>query len=156
MTSLPVTRLPVTSLPIAPPPQMWLELYPYTTGVHFSLLSSSSLSLLFSPSSRPSSPFSHPASPFSHPASHFPGSFLPVSLYPYHSLNETPLNRHRNVYVKLTPQNHPNFLVPSLDGLQKFQFIYYILKMCILFGIGIRTNFQNSKLLNLANFCEKP
>ena len=105
MTSLPVTRLPVTSLPIAPPPQMWLELYPYTTGVHFSLLSSSSLSLLISPSSRPSSPFSHPASPFSHPASHFPGSFLPVSLYPYHSLNETPLNRHRNVYVKLTPQS---------------------------------------------------
>jgi hypothetical protein len=91
----------------------------------------------------------------SHPASPFPGPFLPVSLYPVHSLSETPLNRHRNVYVKLTPQNHPNFLVPSLDGLQKFQFIYYILKMCILFGIGIRTKFQNSELLNLANFCEK-
>jgi hypothetical protein len=29
------------------------------------------------------------------------------------------------------------------------------LKMCILFGIGIRTNFQNSELLNLANICEK-
>ena len=82
-------------------------------------------------------------------------SFPPVSLYPVHSLSETPLNRHRNVYVKLTPQNHPNFLVPSLDGLQKFQFIFYILKMCILFGIGIRTIFQNSELLNLANFCEK-
>ena len=82
-------------------------------------------------------------------------SFPPVSLYPVHSLSETPLNRHRNVYVKLTPQNHPNFLVPSLDGLQKFQFIFYILKMCILLGIGIRTIFQNSELLNLANFCEK-
>ena len=88
-------------------------------------------------------------------ASPFPRPFLPVSLYPVHSLSETPLNRHRNVFVKLTSQNHPNFLVPSLDGLQKFQFIYYILKMCILFGIGIRTNFQNSELLNLANFCEK-
>ena len=73
-----------------------------------------------------------PSSPFSHSTSPFPGP-----------------------YVKLTPQNYPNFLVPSLDGLQKFQFIYYILKMCILFGIGIRTNFQNSELLNLANFCEK-
>ena len=99
------------------------------------------LPLLFYPSSCPSSPSSHPTSPFPRP-------FLPVSLYPVHSLSETPLNRHRNVYVKLTPQNHPNFLVPSLDGLQKFQFIYYILKMCILFGIGIRTNFQNSELLN--------
>ena len=27
--------------------------------------------------------------------------------------------------------------------------------MCILLGIGIRTIFQNSELLNLANFCEK-
>ena len=67
-----------------------------------------------------------PSSPFSHSTSPFPGP-----------------------YVKLTPQNYPNFLVPSLDGLQKFQFIYYILKMCILFGIGIQTNFQNSELLNL-------
>jgi hypothetical protein len=50
-------------------------------------------------SSRPSSPFSHPTSPF-------PGPFLPVSLYPVHSLSETPLNRHRNVYVKLTPQSY--------------------------------------------------
>ena len=103
-------------------------------GVRFSLLSPSS----------PSPPV------FSHSTSPFPGPFLPLSLYPVHSLSETPLNRHRNVYVKLTPQNHPNFLVPSLDCLQKFQFIYYILKMCILFGIGIRTSFQNSELLNLA------
>jgi hypothetical protein len=39
-------------------------------------------------------------SPSSHPASPFPGPFLPVSLCPVHSLSETPLNRHRNVYVK--------------------------------------------------------
>jgi hypothetical protein len=42
------------------------------------------------------------------------------------------VNRHRTVLCKInpsiwpTPQNHPNFLVPSLDGLQKFQFILYI------------------------------
>ena len=56
------------------------------------------LPLLFSPSSRPSSPFSQPASPF-------PWPFLPVSLCPVHFLSETPLSRHRNVYVKLTPQS---------------------------------------------------
>ena len=56
------------------------------------------LPLLFSPSSRPSFPFSQPTSPF-------PGPFLPVSLYPVHFLIETPLNCHRNVYVKLTPQS---------------------------------------------------
>jgi hypothetical protein len=105
------------------------------------------LPLLFYPSSCPSSPSSHPTSPFPRP-------FLPVSLYPVHSLSETPLNRHKNVCkinpsIWPTPQDHPNFLVPLLDGLQKFQFIYYILKMCILFGIGIQTNFQNSELLNL-------
>ena len=44
-------------------------------------------------------------SPSSHTASSFPGPFLPVSLYPVHSLSEIPLNRHRNVYVKLTPQS---------------------------------------------------
>jgi hypothetical protein len=49
------------------------------------------LPLLFSPSSCPSSPF--------------PGPFLLISLYPVHSLSEIPLNCHRNVYVKLTPQS---------------------------------------------------
>jgi hypothetical protein len=46
-------------------------------------------------------------------------------------------------------------VLKTVGGLQKFQFIFYILKVCILFGIGIRTIFQNSELLNLANFCEK-
>ena len=32
LTSLPVTSLPVMLLPVAPP-QMWLELYPYTTNI---------------------------------------------------------------------------------------------------------------------------
>jgi hypothetical protein len=43
-------------------------------------------------------------SPSFHTASPFPGSFLLVYLCPFHSLSETPLNRHRNVYVQLTPQ----------------------------------------------------
>jgi hypothetical protein len=31
-----------------------------------------------------------------------------------------------NLSIWPTPQNHPNFLVPSLDSLQKFQFIYHL------------------------------
>ena len=53
--------------------------------------------------------------PSSHPASPFPGPFLPVSLYYVHSLSETPLNRHRNVYVKLTQDTscmHTNWSNP--------------------------------------------
>ena len=91
------------------------------------------LHLLFSPS-RPSSPFSQPTSPF-------PGSFLLVSLYPLHSLSETPLNCHRNVYVKLTPQSGQSlktiriFWSHCWTVYRSFSlYIIYILKMCILFG----------------------
>jgi hypothetical protein len=55
-------------------------------------------------------------------------SFPPVSLYPVHSLSETPLNRHRNVYVKLTPQNHPNFLV---DGTRKFGWFWEVTEVSV-------------------------
>jgi hypothetical protein len=87
-------------------------------------------------------------------------SFSPFSLYPVHSLSETPLNCHRNVYVKLTPQSGQLLKTIRIFWSHRWTVyrnfsLYYILKMCILFGIGIRTNFQNSKLLNLANFCEE-
>ena len=79
----------------------------------------------------------------------FPGPFLPVSLYPVHSLSETALNCHRNVYVKLTPQSGQSlksnriFWSPCWTFYRSFSlYIIYILKMCILFGIGIRTNFR--------------
>ena len=87
-------------------------------------------------------------------------SFPRASLYPVHSLSKTPLNRHRNVYVKLTPQSGQPLKTIRIFWSHRWTVyrsfsLYIILKMSILFRIGIQTNFQNSELLNLDNFCEK-
>jgi hypothetical protein len=82
-----------------------------------------------------------------------------ASLYPVHSLSKTPLNRHRNVNVKLTTQSGQPLKTIRIFWSHRWTVdrsfslcIIYILKMCILFWIGIRRIFE---LLNLANFCEK-
>jgi hypothetical protein len=101
-------------------------------------------------------------SPSSHTASSFPGPFLPVSLYPVHSLSEIPLNRHRNVYVKLTPQSGQPlktiwiFWSHRWTVYRSFRLyiIYWRCAYCLELVFG-RIFDQNSELLNLANFCEK-
>ena len=76
-------------------------------------------------------------------------SFPRASLCPVHSLSKTPVNRHRNVYVKLTPQSGQPLKTIRIFWSHRWTvyrsfslYIIYILKMCILFGIGIRTNFR--------------
>jgi hypothetical protein len=76
-------------------------------------------------------------------------SFPRASLYPVYSLSKTPLNRHRNVYVELTPQSGQPLKTIRIFWSHRWTvyrsfslYIIYILKMCILFGIGIRTNFR--------------
>jgi hypothetical protein len=76
-------------------------------------------------------------------------SFPRASLYHVYSLSKTPLNRHRNVYVKLNPQSGQPLKTIRIFWSHRWTvyrsfslYIIYILKMCILFGIGIRTNFR--------------
>ena len=76
-------------------------------------------------------------------------SFPRASLYPVYSLSKTHLNRYRNVYVKLTPQSGQPLKTIRIFWSHRWTvyrsfslYIIDILKMCILFGISIRTNFR--------------
>jgi hypothetical protein len=59
------------------------------------------------------------------------------------------VNRHRNFYIKWTPQSGQPLKTIRIFWSHRWTvyrsfslYIIYKLKMCILFGIGIRTNFR--------------